>query len=59
MVEEPILKSIQASVATGLEVEESTDTAIVRPLDACQKTMVLQSFLIIWYERNNNKNLFT
>lgn len=35
MVEEPILKSIQASVATGLEVEESTDTAIVRPLDAC------------------------
>ena len=33
VVEEPILKAMQASVATGLEADESTDVAIRRQLD--------------------------
>ena len=32
-VEEPVLKAIQASVAIGLEADESTDVAIMGQLD--------------------------
>lgn len=33
VVEEPILKAIQSSVAIGLEVDESTDVSVKRQLD--------------------------
>lgn len=33
MVEEPILRDIQSSVATGLEVDESTDVSVKRQPD--------------------------
>lgn len=33
VVEEPLLKAIQASVAIGLEIDETTDVTVKRQLD--------------------------